>query len=458
MGDKLNTAEYDSKGRCVRHLAIRLRKKKIFGGWKIIIGHCPECCLDEMRRVRDEIGAEQDHDNGGDRGGGEGGGQHVRKEKKKKKKRSDRHRDKERRTHRTTTANDSVSEVGSEGHQRSMDGRHYNNNQGGPHTGHHPQSTHPHIDGESEATGSTAQNSSMDGNGSVVSDPYIPRYQQPHHGHGGRDAYYQQPPHTHHQQQQQYHDPHQQQQAPPPPQRTMVLSMAFTDPQTGQRGTYTGQVNSINHKPDGKGTVYYSNGSIAEGSWMNGMLADTEEDHGGGFNQRDNYAGGGVSYPPPPPTPNRARSTSRARGPVTHDPSHAVNGAPPHRSSRSTSRSNNRGDSVPPNNNNPSFTGNLDRLDTLGGRRGPPPRGASASVQSFNSRGSRQSMPSGNNSVQNYGAGVYHNSGATSVMSGGGTDPGYNNQFRRGNSVSRQQQQSQSFHGQSPQQGYRETF
>ena len=186
-----------------------------------------------MRRVRDEIGAEQDHDNGGDRGGGEGGGQHVRKEKKKK--RSDRHRDKERRMHRTTTANDSISEVGSEGHQRSMEGRHYNN-QGGPHAGHHPQSTHPYIDGESEAMGSTAQNSSMDGNGSVVSDPYIPRYQQPHHGHGGRDAYYQQHPHTHHQhpQQQQYHDPHQQQQqAPPPPQRTMVLSMAFTDRPAG---------------------------------------------------------------------------------------------------------------------------------------------------------------------------------------------------------------------------------
>ena len=31
----LNTAEYDKKGRCVRHSNIRLRKKKIFGGWKI---------------------------------------------------------------------------------------------------------------------------------------------------------------------------------------------------------------------------------------------------------------------------------------------------------------------------------------------------------------------------------------------------------------------------------------
>ena len=30
-----NTAEYDKKGRCVRHPNIRLRKKKIFGGWKI---------------------------------------------------------------------------------------------------------------------------------------------------------------------------------------------------------------------------------------------------------------------------------------------------------------------------------------------------------------------------------------------------------------------------------------
>ena len=36
MADRrLNTAEYDKKGRCVRHPNIRLRKKKIFGGWKI---------------------------------------------------------------------------------------------------------------------------------------------------------------------------------------------------------------------------------------------------------------------------------------------------------------------------------------------------------------------------------------------------------------------------------------
>ena len=268
MGDKLNTTEYDSKGRCVRHPAIRLRKKKIFGGWKILIGHCPECCLDEMRRVRDEIGAEQDHD----RHGGDGA---ARKEKKKKKKRH-----KERR-HRSS--DDSISEVGSEGVQRNPHAFLGQEQQRQGHTNPMPPSE------TSEATGSTAQNSSMDGTTSVASEPYMRYQQQQQHR---RDVGY-----SH--QQKQYHGSHQQRQSPPV-QRTMVLSMAFTDPQTGHRGTYTGQINSINHKPDGKGTVYYSDGNIAEGSWTNGVLVEAEDEAfrgaGGGFRQRERRARGDPNH------------------------------------------------------------------------------------------------------------------------------------------------------------------
>lgn len=487
MADKLNTAEYDSKGRCVRHPAIRLRKKKMFGGWKIIIGHCPECCLEEMRRVRDEIGAEQDVDIGGGGGRGERERSH-RKEKKKKSKSSNR----ERRSKHRSSAADSISEVGSEGHQRSPNGRagshQHQHPPPGPHPGHHPQA--PHRDGDSEVTGSTAP-TSMDGNGSVVSEQYV----RGQHHHAGREAHYQhqqqhQPPAHYPYQQQQQHGHYDQRHAPPPPppQRTMVLSMAFTDPQTGQRGTYTGQVNSINNKPDGKGTVYYSNGSIAEGTWANGMLMENEDDHGnptggggGGFDQHNRgrgsvgHAGGGRGdaqhqFSPPPPEPNRSRSTSRSARKA--DPPHHGGGRegggsqPPQRSSRHKTRER----SAPPVDNGgqpppggaSSFTGNLDRLDKLGGKSRRAPRGASTSVQSYNSRGSNSgmshnlNMPSGSASVQEYG----YASGSQSMGvpqgggGGGGVYGGGNPEYRRGDAGYNQRGQHQQ-HGHNNPPGYR---
>jgi len=48
----VNTADYDSKGRCVHHPHVRLRKKKIFGGWKTLMSACPDCCVEELRRIR----------------------------------------------------------------------------------------------------------------------------------------------------------------------------------------------------------------------------------------------------------------------------------------------------------------------------------------------------------------------------------------------------------------------
>ena len=52
----VNKHEHDAKGRCVRHPAVRLRKKRAFGrGWKVLIHRCPECCLDELRVVKAEL-------------------------------------------------------------------------------------------------------------------------------------------------------------------------------------------------------------------------------------------------------------------------------------------------------------------------------------------------------------------------------------------------------------------
>jgi len=50
---RINTNDYDAKGRCIHHPHIRLRKKKLFGrGWKIQMSACPDCCVDELRRIR----------------------------------------------------------------------------------------------------------------------------------------------------------------------------------------------------------------------------------------------------------------------------------------------------------------------------------------------------------------------------------------------------------------------
>ena len=44
--------DFDSKGRCVRHPHVWLRKKRLFGyGWNVLMSACPDCCVDELRRL-----------------------------------------------------------------------------------------------------------------------------------------------------------------------------------------------------------------------------------------------------------------------------------------------------------------------------------------------------------------------------------------------------------------------
>ena len=45
-------SEYDDKGRCVKHPHIKLRKKKMLGGWKVMLVNCPDCCIEEMLKMR----------------------------------------------------------------------------------------------------------------------------------------------------------------------------------------------------------------------------------------------------------------------------------------------------------------------------------------------------------------------------------------------------------------------
>jgi hypothetical protein len=417
--NKLETAEYDSRGRCVRHPNIRLRRKKLLGGWKIIIGHCPECCLDEMRRVRDQIDRQELERNGGggkqrddDQEEEDGDGddmdeeererRRIRKEKKKKKK-SDRHREREHRSGKPRHTADA---------EESFDPTILGAGGGAPqHTAHHQQDHHYSV--------------------------------------------------------QQYHQPP----PPPVPKRTMVLSMAFIDPQTGYRGTYTGQVNSLNYKPDGKGTVYYASGSIAEGTWANGILVERE--NGGGMNVDQGDGGGMASElertagPPKIGRGGRGAGGGHGSGP---SPSQDLDG---HRRIRSSSSQEQRTTGVADGNRAHSlgptgyhrqqkpgdFTGgNLDKLDRLNRRaKSNRTHGAAASVQSYNSRGSVD-VPSGSASVQldhasaggrmaNLSAGGSLGQG---IVGGGGGGGPTGAQYQRNNSGYKPRRPSQNRQGSSP--------
>jgi hypothetical protein len=88
----IKTYEYDHKGRCVRHPTYQLRKKKVFKGWVTLMSNCPECCLDEMRRVKKKYEEQQVSSPGG--GGSSSVSNSVSssvKKTKKKKKQSSQH-------------------------------------------------------------------------------------------------------------------------------------------------------------------------------------------------------------------------------------------------------------------------------------------------------------------------------------------------------------------------------
>ena len=49
----INPNEYDSRGRCVRHPHVRLRRKSVVSGeWRVLLSACPNCCVDELYRLQ----------------------------------------------------------------------------------------------------------------------------------------------------------------------------------------------------------------------------------------------------------------------------------------------------------------------------------------------------------------------------------------------------------------------
>ncbi|KAL3808461.1 hypothetical protein ACHAXA_000874 [Cyclostephanos tholiformis] len=50
--EEIATCLFDRKGYCTRHPNVQLRKKKLLGGWNVIMINCPECCMEEMNRLK----------------------------------------------------------------------------------------------------------------------------------------------------------------------------------------------------------------------------------------------------------------------------------------------------------------------------------------------------------------------------------------------------------------------
>jgi hypothetical protein len=50
--EEIVTCLFDRKGYCIRHPMVQLRKKKFLGGWNVMMNNCPECCMEEMRRLK----------------------------------------------------------------------------------------------------------------------------------------------------------------------------------------------------------------------------------------------------------------------------------------------------------------------------------------------------------------------------------------------------------------------
>ena len=49
----INPNEYDAQGRCVRHPHVRLRTRRVLGGWKARLSACPECCKAIMAELEE---------------------------------------------------------------------------------------------------------------------------------------------------------------------------------------------------------------------------------------------------------------------------------------------------------------------------------------------------------------------------------------------------------------------
>ncbi|EED92912.1 predicted protein [Thalassiosira pseudonana CCMP1335] len=206
VSKEISTSEFDSKGR-----------KKMFKGWQTLLSNCPECCLDEMRRVKDSRAKSNYHGSGGSRVGG------------------------------SSRAGNSRSSKGSSGRRSKKKGELSN-----------PPVTQVNVksggsDSQSVGSGANDDNESVGTASTITISSYT-------HSTGGNRGSWQNFVHASDGINSSSNDV-----AP-----ARVTRMPYTD-QYGDNGWYTGEVDGTSGTPNGMGTMNYSNGAVYEGEWRNGV-------------------------------------------------------------------------------------------------------------------------------------------------------------------------------------------
>jgi hypothetical protein len=238
----------DAKGRCLFHPHIRLQKPKLFGGWKILFKHCPDCAVEHMRATQDKIAENQ-------------------KKKKKKKKRREKKSDPiigknvgdEDFTPKKTTKKKKKHDEDSQKKKAREEEQHQEVHEEEEHEEPLlalPAPEPPIEDDQTHAADSVA----------MIYDQYSPEPAIDDDQTRAADAgtmicdqsYAESLAIVEHR----------------PPRNKKVNGLPWSD-YNGQSGRYTGEVNE-QYLPHGKGEMVYDKGFVSAGIWYNGVL-DTEE-------------------------------------------------------------------------------------------------------------------------------------------------------------------------------------
>ena len=233
---------YDEKGRCTKHPHIRLRRKKMLGGWKVVMTHCPDCCIEQMLAMRNEQYGNKGRNNKG---------------VEQRRRSSSRESQGSRSQGRNQRKGGAGSRSGTAGKKKNMPPPisqltiRTNNDGGG--AGENGSDCGSMASSASEITygtnGGRSNNSAgLNSGGSGNSNEY------PQH----------------------------------------VTRMPFTDAY-GDKGWYTGEVASVSGLPHGKGTLHYCDGRVRGGLWSNGMAGGTPQQQ---QQRKRGGNGGSVSSPP----------------------------------------------------------------------------------------------------------------------------------------------------------------
>lgn len=211
------TSAFDDKGRCVKHPHIKLRKKKMLGGWKVMLVNCPDCCIEEMLKMRKSQGG----------AGGENGKHTKNGLSKTNQKNNPPFQRKE--SHGDTSSQSSALPPISQltiSHRKSSNG------------------------------GGDDERSTSSGSASTIT--YGTKTDFSRHSAGAMSW-------------QNYSGDNSGSTPGSGPHR--VTRMPFTDAY-GERGWYTGDVASGSGLPHGKGAMHYCDGRMRQGRWCNGLAGE----------------------------------------------------------------------------------------------------------------------------------------------------------------------------------------